>query len=182
MLYEVPQMLPCLWVPHQLQLRLKEKQCLHTSHALFRNGEDLLACCFSRCHANGTLLSGSGPACRVLNRTLVLPQFVAWCDSDHNADVLATCAMVGSDLQLPFNCTADFYINVRKLESSPLRVRESSFFTKVSGAGSLQPVFLLLHSLNHQVLPYKGARCAEWTNHQWMLYSWQHLSAHATAL
>jgi hypothetical protein len=69
-----------------------------------------------------------------LNRTLVLPQFLAWCDHDHNADVLGRCATVGSDLQLPFKCPADFYINMRTLPSSELLVRESSFLDKVQQA------------------------------------------------
>lgn len=40
--------------------------------------------------------------------------------------------MVGSDLQLPFKCPADFYINMRNLANSTLAVRESSFLSQVS--------------------------------------------------
>ena len=74
-------------------------------------------------------------ACRFLNRTLILPQFLAWCDIDHNAAVLEKCATVGSDLQLPFRCPADWYINMRSLEHSQLQLRPSSFLSQV-----LQPV------------------------------------------
>lgn len=71
-------------------------------------------------------------ACRITNRTLILPEFLAWCDNDHNAAVLETCTMIGSDLQLPFKCPADFYINMQKLANSSLAVRESSFLSQVS--------------------------------------------------
>lgn len=64
-----------------------------------------------------------------VNRTLVLPRFVCWCDQDYYPNVLANCTLSNSDLQLPFECPADIYINPEALEYRKYNYRVKSFLT-----------------------------------------------------
>ena len=67
---------------------------------------------------------------RSLNRTLVLPPFMCWCDQDQVATVLQTCASEGTDLELPFHCPADHFLHMPNVEKLAAPLRMSGFLRR----------------------------------------------------
>jgi hypothetical protein len=63
----------------------------------------------------------------MLNRTLVLPTSWCWCDYDWTPHVLERCKIRGSDLQLPFECPADFLFSLPRMEESGVDYRVAGF-------------------------------------------------------
>ena len=74
---------------------------------------------------------------RVLNRTIVMPDWQCWCDQDWYASVLADCRMASSDLETPFRCPTDVYFHSGKLDQALVHFRMASFLSnpRVRAAG-----------------------------------------------
>eukprot|EP00892_Ulva_mutabilis_P012572 jgi/Ulvmu1/9688/UM055_0026.1 len=64
---------------------------------------------------------------RALNRTLVLPRFLCYCDQDWYASVLKGCRVDGSDLAQPFVCPLDVLLNPGALDAARLPYRMESY-------------------------------------------------------
>ena len=52
----------------------------------------------------------------MLQRTIVFPRWVCWCDQDWYASVLEKCRMGSSDLATPFACPSDVYFMTSTLD------------------------------------------------------------------
>ncbi|KAI3434762.1 hypothetical protein D9Q98_002822 [Chlorella vulgaris] len=88
-------------------------------------------------------------AARMLNRTLVLPTSWCWCDFDWTPHVLERCKIRGSDLQLPFECPADFLFSLPRMEESGVDYRVAGFLDNLQ-----VPEAVRERKVNMQVLPY----------------------------
>ncbi|KAK3263825.1 hypothetical protein CYMTET_27397, partial [Cymbomonas tetramitiformis] len=73
---------------------------------------------------------------QILGRTLVLPEFMCHCDREEIwGDIMradpkdgeAACTKANTDLELPFKCGLEYYVDPQRLKDENVPYRESSF-------------------------------------------------------
>lgn len=56
--------------------------------------------------------------CVSLQRKLVLPKFICYCDQDYYINVLANCTIDGADTAVPFVCPMDLFMIPDNIQAS----------------------------------------------------------------